>query len=96
MAPAIEIAERGYTVPVVVQQKWGWPRSVAELVSAARLRRRPSCRTGRAPAVGELFRFAGAARTLRADRRDAAARRSTRGEIAAGDRSACAARTAAR
>jgi gamma-glutamyltranspeptidase/glutathione hydrolase len=53
MEPAAEIAERGYLVPPVVQQKW----------AAAR----PSCNPagfaesflprGRAPEVGELFRF---------------------------------------
>ncbi len=63
MAPAIELAERGYLVPPVVQQKWAAP--VQELASmpgfaAAFLPR------GRAPAVGELFQFPAAARALRA------------------------------
>jgi gamma-glutamyltranspeptidase/glutathione hydrolase len=62
LAPAIEVAERGYAVPVVVQQKWAAP--VAELsvqpgFAEAFLPR------GRAPQVGETFRFEAAARTLR-------------------------------
>ncbi len=65
MAPAIEIAERGYAVPVVVQEKWAAAAAVEELV------RQPGFAEtflphGRAPAVGELFRFPGAARALRA------------------------------
>ena len=64
MAPAIEIAERGYAVPVIVQSKWRMASEVADLVvqpgfAEAFLPR------GRAPEVGELFRFPGAARTLR-------------------------------
>ena len=60
--PAIEIAERGYAVPVVVQQKWA--------AAAAELAPLPGFAEaflpwGRAPRVGELFRFPAAARTLR-------------------------------
>ena len=62
MEPAIEIAERGYLMPVVVQQKWaaatpelknlpGWAQSFLPW--------------GRAPNVGELFQFKAAARALR-------------------------------
>ena len=63
LAPAIELAERGYGVSTVVQQKWAAP--VDELSSlpgfaAAFLPR------GRAPQVGELFQFPAAARGLRA------------------------------
>jgi gamma-glutamyltranspeptidase/glutathione hydrolase len=63
LAPAIEIAERGYLLPVVVQQKWA--AATPELgglpgFAAAFLPR------GRAPEVGELFRFPAAARGLRA------------------------------
>ncbi|HEY2679565.1 MAG TPA: gamma-glutamyltransferase family protein [Steroidobacteraceae bacterium] len=62
LAPAIEIAERGYAVPVVVQEKWaaaipdlkGFP-GFAEVFM-------PS---GRAPNVGERFAFPSAARALR-------------------------------
>jgi gamma-glutamyltranspeptidase/glutathione hydrolase len=62
MQPAIEIAERGYAVPVVVQQKWA--------AAAAELAPLPGFAEaflpwGRAPRVGELFRFPAAARTLR-------------------------------
>jgi gamma-glutamyltranspeptidase/glutathione hydrolase len=62
LEPAIEIAERGYLMPVVVQQKWaaatpelknlpGWARSFLPW--------------GRAPKVGELFQFKSAAQGLR-------------------------------
>lgn len=62
LAPAIEIAERGYAVPVVVQQKWA--------AAVPLLERQPGFAPafmprGRAPNVGELFRFADAARSLR-------------------------------
>ncbi|MFN0184079.1 MAG: gamma-glutamyltransferase family protein, partial [Aquabacterium sp.] len=65
LQPAIEIAERGYAVPVVVQSKWVLAAQVADLVS------QPGFADvflphGRAPAVGELFRMPGAARALRA------------------------------
>lgn len=62
LAPAIDIAERGYAVPVVVQQKWAAAVSVFQShpgFSAAFLP------YGRAPQVGELFRFPQAARALR-------------------------------
>jgi gamma-glutamyltranspeptidase/glutathione hydrolase len=63
LQPAIEVAERGYAVPTVVQQKW-----VA--AAATDLPRQPGFTDtflprGRAPHVGELFRFEAAARTLR-------------------------------
>jgi gamma-glutamyltranspeptidase/glutathione hydrolase len=63
LAPAIEIAERGYLVPVVVQQKW--------LAATPELGPLPGFAQsflpwGRAPRVGELFRFPAAARALRA------------------------------
>ena len=61
MAPAIEIAERGYAVPVVVQQKWA--------AAAPLLKDQPGYAAaflpkGRAPEIGERFRFPDAARTL--------------------------------
>jgi len=63
LEPAIEIAERGYLVPVVVQQKWaaatpelgGLPGFAESFLP-----------WGRAPQVGELFQFKAAARALRA------------------------------
>ncbi len=63
MQPAIEIAERGYLLPVVVQQKWA--------AATPELRALPGFADhflpwGRAPAVGDLFRFPAAARGLRA------------------------------
>ena len=63
MEPAIDIAERGYLLPVVVQQKWA--------AATPELRGLPGFAEsflprGRAPEVGELFQFKAAARALRA------------------------------
>jgi gamma-glutamyltranspeptidase / glutathione hydrolase len=63
MEPAIEIAERGYLMPVVVQLKWS--------VATPELRGMPGFAEcflpwGRPPEVGELFQFKSAARALRA------------------------------
>ncbi|MDI9331843.1 MAG: gamma-glutamyltransferase family protein [Alphaproteobacteria bacterium] len=63
MQPAIEVAERGYLMPIVVQSKW--------LAATEELRVQPGFSEsflpwGRAPEVGELFRFPAAARALRA------------------------------
>ena len=71
LAPAIEIAERGYAVPVVVRQKWA--AAVPELQALPGFA--PAFMPwGRAPRVGELFRFSAAARALKsiADSRGAA------------------------
>jgi gamma-glutamyltranspeptidase/glutathione hydrolase len=62
LQPAIDIAERGYAVPVVVQQKWA--------AAVPLLADRPGFAQafmphGRAPNVGERFRFPDAARSLR-------------------------------
>lgn len=61
--PAAEVAERGYLVPPVVQQKWA--------AGAPELESQPGFKEsflpwGRPPEVGELFRFPAAARALRA------------------------------
>ena len=63
MEPAIEIAERGYLLSPVVQQKWA--------AATAELQAMPGFAAaflpwGRAPQVGELFQFKAAARALRA------------------------------
>ena len=63
LQPAIEIAERGYLLPVVVQQKWA--------AATPELRNQPGFAQnflpwGRAPHVGELFQFPAAAKGLRA------------------------------
>jgi gamma-glutamyltranspeptidase/glutathione hydrolase len=63
MEPAIEIAERGYLLPTVVQQKWA--------AATAELKSQPGFAQsflpwGRAPKVGELFQFKAAAKALRA------------------------------
>ena len=63
LEPAIDIAERGYLMPVVVGQKWA--------AATPELRNMPGFADsflpwGRAPEVGELFQFKAAARGLRA------------------------------
>ena len=65
MAPAAEIAERGYAVPVVVQQKWTLASKVTELVSQPGFADTFLPR-GRPPAVGERFAMPHAARGLKA------------------------------
>ncbi|WP_326544017.1 gamma-glutamyltransferase family protein [Pseudorhodoferax sp.] len=64
MQPAAEIAERGYAVPVVVQQKWAAAAEVEALVRQPGFAQAFLPR-GRAPAVGERFVFPEAARSLR-------------------------------
>ncbi len=64
MAPAIEIAERGYAVPTVVQQKWVAAAAVRDLVSQPGFAQ-AFLPHGRAPAIGERFAFADAAHSLR-------------------------------
>ncbi len=71
LAPAIEIAERGYVVPVVVGEKWAAAARVPALVSQPGFAE-TFLPHGRAPAVGELFCMPGAARLLRAVARDGA------------------------
>jgi gamma-glutamyltranspeptidase/glutathione hydrolase len=63
LEPAIEIAERGYLLPVVVQQKWA--AATPELQSLPGFAE-SFLPWGRAPNVGELFQFKAAARGLRA------------------------------
>jgi len=63
MEPAIEIAERGYLMPTVVQQKWA--------AATDELKSQPGFAQsflpwGRAPNVGELFQFRAAGKALRA------------------------------
>ena len=62
LEPAVEIAERGYAVPVVVQQKWA---AAAPLLADQPGYAQAFMPRGRAPEVGELFRFADAAKSLR-------------------------------
>jgi gamma-glutamyltranspeptidase/glutathione hydrolase len=64
MAPAIEIAERGYAVPVGVADKWARAAQVPELASGAGFAE-AFLPQGRAPHVGERFSFPDAARSLR-------------------------------
>jgi gamma-glutamyltranspeptidase/glutathione hydrolase len=63
MAPAIEIAERGYLMPVVVQQKWDAATPLLQSLPGFAESFLP---WGRAPHVGELFQFKAAAKGLRA------------------------------
>ncbi|KQT83619.1 gamma-glutamyltransferase [Methylobacterium sp. Leaf465] len=65
LQPAIEIAERGYLAPVVVQQKWAAAATVADLVSKPGFAETFLPR-GRAPHVGERVTLPGIARSLRA------------------------------
>jgi len=62
LAPAIEVAERGYAVPTVVQQKWSAAVPVLSQQPGFAETFMPH---GRAPNLGELFRFPGAAKSLR-------------------------------
>ena len=63
MQPAIETAERGFLLSVVVQEKWAAP--VEELKSQPGFAQ-AFLPQGRAPEVGELFQFASAAKGLKA------------------------------
>jgi gamma-glutamyltranspeptidase/glutathione hydrolase len=64
MAPAIETAERGYAVPVIVQQKWRNAASLPELTQQPGFAEH-FLPHGREPRVGERFALPAAARTLR-------------------------------
>ena len=64
MAPAAEIAERGYAVPVVVQQKWVLASKVAELVAGPGFSAQ-FLPKGRPPEVGERFAMPNVARALK-------------------------------
>ena len=91
--PAIEIAERGYAVPIVVQQKWARRGAGARRRSPASPR--PSCRAGARPRSASASR----SRRRRAALRAIAATRGEafyRGEIAAGASRRTPRRTAAR
>jgi len=81
LAPAIELAERGYGVPVIIQHKWTAAASLPELTTQPGFAQ-TFLPHGRAPHVGERFAMPEAARTLRliADTRGEAF---YRGEIAA-------------
>jgi len=63
MQPAIEIAERGYLMPVVVQQKWDAATPLLQSLPGFAESFLP---WGRAPNVGELFQFKAAAKGLKA------------------------------
>ncbi len=63
LEPAAELAEKGYAVPVVVQQKWA---AAVPLLQSQPGFAQVFMPHGRAPEVGEHFALAAAARTLRA------------------------------
>ncbi|HKX96040.1 MAG TPA: gamma-glutamyltransferase family protein [Methylibium sp.] len=65
LAPAAEIAERGYAVPLVVAEKWAAAAQVESLVSQPGFAE-TFLPGGRAPRTGELFRMPAAAKALRA------------------------------
>jgi len=81
LAPAIDIAERGYIVPAGVGVKWMLAAQVGDLVSQPGFAQ-TFLPHGRAPRSGELFRFPAAARALRAIA-DSKGRALYGGEIAA-------------
>jgi gamma-glutamyltranspeptidase / glutathione hydrolase len=64
LAPAIEVAERGYAVPVVVQHKWTAAAGLAEITDQPGFAR-TFLPHGRAPHVGERFAMPEAALTLK-------------------------------
>jgi gamma-glutamyltranspeptidase / glutathione hydrolase len=64
MAPAIEVAERGYAVPVIIQHKWTAAASLPELTTQPGFAQ-AFLPMGREPQVGERFCFPEAARTLK-------------------------------
>jgi gamma-glutamyltranspeptidase/glutathione hydrolase len=64
LEPAIEVAERGYAVPVVVRQKWAAAAALAELTSQPGFAQ-AFLPHGRTPNIGERFVFADAAQGLR-------------------------------
>jgi gamma-glutamyltranspeptidase/glutathione hydrolase len=63
LQPAIEVAERGFLLPVVVQQKWAAATPELHAMPGFADNFMP---WGRAPEVGELFKFPAAAKGLRA------------------------------
>ena len=64
MAPAIETAERGYAVPVIVQHKWTAAAALPELTGQPGFAQ-TFLPHGRQPHVGERFAFPDAARSLK-------------------------------
>jgi gamma-glutamyltranspeptidase / glutathione hydrolase len=64
MVPAAEIAERGYAVPVIVQQKWQLASQLEELATQPGFAA-TFLPKGRAPEVGERFAMPQAAHALR-------------------------------
>jgi len=64
MAPAVEIAERGYAVPVVVQLKWMLASQVTDLVIGPGFAAQ-FLPKGRPPEVGERFAMPNVARALK-------------------------------
>jgi gamma-glutamyltranspeptidase/glutathione hydrolase len=64
MAPAVDAAERGYAVPPIVQGKWANAAALPELTDQPGFA--PTfLPQGRAPRIGELWRFPDAAKSLR-------------------------------
>jgi gamma-glutamyltranspeptidase / glutathione hydrolase len=64
LAPAIEVAERGYAVPVIIQHKWTAAAMLPEITQQPGFAQ-AFLPHGRQPHVGERFVFPEAARTLR-------------------------------
>jgi gamma-glutamyltranspeptidase / glutathione hydrolase len=64
LAPAIEVAERGYAVPVIIQHKWTAAAMLPEITQQPGFAQ-AFLPHGRQPHVGERFVFPEAARTLK-------------------------------
>jgi gamma-glutamyltranspeptidase/glutathione hydrolase len=64
LAPAIEVAERGYAVPVIVQHKWTAAGALPDLTQQPGFAQ-AFLPHGRVPAVGERFCLPEAARSLK-------------------------------
>ncbi len=81
MAPAIDIAQQGYAVPIGVADKWARAAALPELAGGSGFAE-AFLPHGRAPQVGERFCFPAAARSLRLIA-DSQGEAFYRGEIAA-------------
>ena len=69
LAPAIEVAERGYAVPVIIQQKWRNAASLAEITSQPGFAE-AFLPHGREPAGGRALHLRRSGAHAAADRRD--------------------------
>ena len=87
-APAIRYARDGFPVTEVIADYWAASAAAAE-AKCPDFAEHVHCPTARAPRKGEMFRNPHLASTLRADRRRAAATRSTRARSRAASTRTC-------